>query len=976
MNIFSKITFRNLKKNRTRTLVTIIGIALSAAMFSAVTFTVSSLQQFLINYEIYTSGSWHVESRIESSEEVAELKKNEKISDVQTLRLLGFAKLEESQNEYKPYLCVEEMSAGFTDMMPVHLTEGRLPENASEIILPNHLKTNGGIEYSLNETITLSLGDRIFSDGYQLDNTTMYLGEEYSEEYGEDTESLQNFYTAEYTVVGFCERPDFEAYSAPGYTALTVAGQGTGTEVFENASKEIYEVFFTFHRGKDATEKFLNEQDSLHGWTIHYELLRLTASSGEASYNRVFYGMAAILVLIIMFGTISLIYNAFSISVSERTKQFGILTSVGATRKQLKKSVLTEAGFLSIVGIPLGILFGFLGMSITFHYIGDQLGKFLLNADEVRLVFHPSIPATVIAVIITLITILISALIPAVRASRKSAMDAIRQSNDIKVKARKLKTSPLTRLLFGFEGTLATKNFKRNRKRYRATVFSLFISVVLFISASCFGLYLEKSAGYVYDAVSYEIEVFYYPFGPYDRQDVGMEGVEAEIRSISDVEKMAYYCDSIRYIPVTVNKDALTKEYLEYIMNFECYGYESGYQIPDELVLSASMVFVEDEAFKDYLEDLHLSEAEYFNPESPKAVIWDDLSMYNMEKGKYEVKRVFNNIENADLSLRPEHFRKGYTNWGMPEVTKGGEYIYKYASNGFFYGEMQQEQTVEDYDAAYEQALQDGRMLELSMEEATAAVPIACDMVTDRRPEMAGLGDDTIMCLYFPYSQMENVFRFYIDEFEANEFTDAALGSESEDNYLYYELPLLPFEDHVSIRFTVACGHHKETAETLRTWVKQHDVGFVNDYAEEMESAKAMLLVIRVFAYGFIILISLIAVANVFNTIYTNINLRRREFAMLKSVGLTPKGFHKMMIYECLLYGIKGLLYGLPVSFGMIWLIHRAISEGIEMTIFIPWTSIGIAIGSVFVVVSVSMVYAVSKIRNKNTIDEMKNENL
>ena len=130
------------------------------------------------------------------------------------------------------------------------------------------------------------------------------------------------------------------------------------------------------------------------------------------------------------------------------------------------------------------------------------------------------------------------------------------------------------------------------------------------------------------------------------------------------------------------------------------------------------------------------------------------------------------------------------------------------------------------------------------------------------------------------------------------------------------------------------------------------------------------------FSYGFIVLISLIAAANVFNTISTNISLRRREFAMLKSVGMTQKGFNKMMNFECLLYGSHALLFGLPVSCGVTYLIYLAIMEGFETTFHLPWTAIGIAVLSVFLVVGATMMYSMSKVKKDNPIDALKNENL
>lgn len=149
----------------------------------------------------------------------------------------------------------------------------------------------------------------------------------------------------------------------------------------------------------------------------------------------------------------------------------------------------------------------------------------------------------------------------------------------------------------------------------------------------------------------------------------------------------------------------------------------------------------------------------------------------------------------------------------------------------------------------------------------------------------------------------------------------------------------------------------------------------LENIAEEVQSTRALLVVMRIFSYGFIILISLIAMANVFNTISTNISLRKREFAMLQSIGLTNRSFHKMMNYECILYGCKGLLFGLPVAIGVTWFIYQAVNDGIALDFYVPWYSVVIAVASVFVVVFATMLYATHKLRKDDVVETLKNEN-
>lgn len=934
MNVFGKITFRNLMKNKTRTLVTIIGIILSAAMFSAVAFTVSSLQGYLMDYGIYRSGSWHTAGSEVSDEELQELKTCDDIDKVVSLRLLGFVGLEEGMNSDKPYLCVQEMSEGFADMMPVHLTEGRMPENEKELILPMHLEWDGGVRYKLNETITLSLGDRML-DGQQMDNNTPF----YPTDDGENPETLENLHTVDYTVVGFYERPDFEDYSAPGYTALTA---GTGNET----GNTLYQVYFTMKDVKKTTAFMESQQILKHGWRMNNDLLRLEGNSGEDNYNRVLYSLAVILILIIAFGSISLIYNAFSISVSERTKQFGILSSVGATRKQLLNSVLTEGFFLALVGIPLGILAGAFGMGVTFHFLGKMLGSTLLGTDAVTLSLKVSVPALLIAAAASVLTIFLSALIPALRVSKKSAIEAIRQNQDIKVSGKKLRVSGITRKCFGFEGTIAAKNYKRNRKRYRATVVSLFISIVLFISASSFGIYLERSVNDVKSVNQFDLMMVCYP----DEESVPTEEIARTLRGMENMKQVSYFSD-ISYVYVGVEPESLNKRYRENLLQ-ETYGYEG--KEPKELLLTAKLVFMEDQEFRNYLEKQNVALDSYFDPEHPKAVALNEISTYNMMTEKFETYKVFDNIEKADLTVHPIRYQSGY------------QLMYSCISDDAYYFEYEPWDSVESGEEDIEDSFS------LTLDEAARSVPVACDLITEQQPKMTEVAESSVLTLYFPYSQMKNLLAFYYEEYETTDMEALPEG----ERFLYYDLPTLPLEENLVVQYSITCNDHAGTAAALSEWLRTNDEinGDIYDLAEREQESNMLLLTVKIFSYGFIILISLIAAANVFNTISTNINLRRREIAMLKSVGLTPKGFRKMMIFECLLYGSRGLLYGLPVSFIVTYLIYKAVSNGVEMDFFIPWGSVMIAVCSVFLVVAASMIYAVRKIQSKNVIEELKME--
>ena len=189
------------------------------------------------------------------------------------------------------------------------------------------------------------------------------------------------------------------------------------------------------------------------------------------------------------------------------------------------------------------------------------------------------------------------------------------------------------------------------------------------------------------------------------------------------------------------------------------------------------------------------------------------------------------------------------------------------------------------------------------------------------------------------------------------------------------------FADFEPERYSYMCFSSDEPFKTQEDMKKiLGDAGYstagIYNVAEMMQSNRNFIIILSVFSYGFIILISLITIANVFNTISTNVNLRRREFAMLKSVGMTDKSFNRMLNFECIFYGLKALLYGLPVSILFTYLIFQSVNEGVEMAFHLPWSGILISVASVFVVVFVCMMYSMSRIRRENILDALKNENL
>lgn len=904
MNIFNKVTLQFLKKNKTRTAVTIVGVLLSAAMITAVTTFVASMRNYALQYSIYESGDWHAALISVGSEDYEIIKSSEEVSAATYGELRGYARIID-ESTVKPYLRVIAGCAdSYFDMLPIHLVSGRLPENSGEIILPEHL-LNRDYKAKLGDVISLELGDRMY-DGAVLSPSDDYI--EADEENETEGEYISVREKREYTVVGIYERPSFERSYDPGYTAITVSDGLSSNEL----SLDIY---FKLNSPADVYNFA-----SGNGFTCKYntDVLLYFGISRYSNYLQILLRFAVIVIALIMFGSISLIYNAFSISVSERTKQFGLLSSIGATRKQLKHMVIFEALAVSAIGIPLGIISGIVGIGITLIAIGEKFTSVIGGSFDMPLRICVSWQSIVAAVAVALVTVLISAWIPSRRATRISAVEAIRQNIDINTKQKHRRTSRLTYKLFGLSGVLASKHYSRDRKKYRTTIISLFMSIVLFISASAFSGYLVRSVDGAFSGNKYDIS---YSLSSYDQGIDVEQKLYALLKSEAHTSDVAY-CTETFFFALAPN-EYLTEDYID--------RSAASYDAPEAQGGSNSHIngylyFVSDDEFNELLADNGLKAADYYDRSAPLGLAVDGEYTFDPTLEKYVSLETLRS-GNSEMTIYQRRDIEGYVYIGNIE-DESGEKIYRYQSEA-----------------------DKNDVLELTWQEANICYSVRTEAKITELPYFMEAGRSAELRMIYPMSMREVVV--------PSELSDYADYTENLHFYMISSDHAASYTELVKI--LSANGFNTES---------------LYDYAEQAESERNIIIIIEVFSYGFIVLISLIAAANVFNTISTNISLRRREFAMLKSVGMTHRGFNKMMNYECLLYGTKSLILGLPVSLAVTYLIYLVASGGYEMQFWLPVTAIIVAVFSVFAVVFATMLYSMNKIKHDNPIDALKSENL
>ncbi|TCO69147.1 ABC transporter permease [Marinisporobacter balticus] len=857
MNIFNKVALQGLKKSRTRTLVTIIGVVLSTALITAVATFGISLLNYMANGAAQKYGDWHVGFLNVDSSFVQEQAHNKEVADTATFENIGYAKLEGGKNPDKPYLFIAGFSEEAFRTLPINLISGRLPENSSEILVSGSVAVNGDVKLAVGYTLSLAVGSRM--------NGNEKLGQ--NDPYTSGGETLVPQDERTYTVVGICQRPSFEESFTPGYTLITKADVGDKTDSFS---------LFVTLKNPHGVHAYANSTAGNHSYVFNNNVLRFMGLSQDNLFNMLLYSVGGIVVTIIMIGSIFLIYNAFNISLNERTHQFGILSSVGATAKQLRNLVLFEGLCIGAVGIPIGVIVGIIGLWLVISVVARNFGDILYSS--VPLTVTVSTPAIVGAAVVSMVTILISAYIPAKKAASTPVMECIRQTNEVKVESKAVKTSKLAQRLYGLEGTLAQKNFKRNKKRYRSIVLSLVLSVVLFISTSSFVTDLKQASDRATVFTTYDIG-----FATQDMDDSEMLRLYEKLNTAGGVYESSY--QALMKYSCAAKASDLSDDYWEYTRSHS----------PDETVnLPMEIQFLDDSTYLKIIEGLGLP-AEKYSGQNAKMIAVAKMQDHNNQAEKVDqLKDVFTS-SSMNFTIAPE------TN-GEPNTEQG----------------------------------------------QNVAITFVETVPPDTPPIMEKSEPKPyIFRVMAPYSLKEKL--------------------ETSDT-------------HVDIKgLTFRSKNSTQSVAEMETMIQGE--GITANYnlynvRKILDENRNMIFIANVFAYTFIIMISLIAVANVFNTISTNIKLRRRELAMLRSVGMSDHDFNKMMRFECAFYGMRALLIGLPIAAISSWLIYKGmVIGGADAIDFVlPWANIRISVFSVLLVIFVTMMYAVSKIKKENIIDALRDD--
>lgn len=886
MQILNKLTIRNLKLNKRRTIVTIIGIILATALLTAVATMAVSLKESVTLRSKKVDGDFHLLLYDMTDKEKESVINNRQVESYYETHEVGYGVLDGCVNDSKPYVYIEALDSDTFEKAEINVTSGRLPEDDSEIVISSHIKTNGGVKYNLGDKITFDIGDRTYNGKKLYQNDT----------YRED-EQLEAKQTKTYKVVGICDRLPYgeEPRTAPGYSVITLANKAdtslNKSDIYlrfnKKALKDRYDLtadilgvdktlFNKLNSGKleDKEIQTLKSQlDKTHSYYINNSLIKYEAfydSSVAFVYN-----MAAVVMVIIIITSAVCISNSFAISINQKTKQYGMLASIGATPRQIRKNVFFEAAFMGVIGIVAGI-----GGGLSASYILVVLSnKMLIDTFEMSIVYAPSLLGVLLSIVLAIVTIVLSALVPAIRASRMSPIMAINHSEDIKIKSKSLKTPKLIGKVWGEGGVLAYKNMKRNKRKYRVITISIALSVSTFIALYGFMSLLTESVNrYANDKIDLRVYMSSYKSMSVDEANKKVSNIVNRINNETNITDFTF---ARGFYASLKDEPKYSSDYKE-VNKYEAgLAENNGYYI--------SIISLGNEEYGKYIKKLGISKE-------------------TAQSGGILVDNTYQYINNGN-DIKYFNIYDGY---------KAGDVLtYRIDTSN-------SSKSLDNSKSSDDTTLYDIRIVALSNE----------------RP----FGYDNAYTSY-GYLIVSDDYMNRID----TKNTDSTL-------------------------LNINCDDPDKAQDIL---VNEFNIGqnYIFNAAQERRNDEKLILTMKIFLYGFIAIVSLIGITNIFNTVTTGMELRGKEFAMLQSIGMTKKEFDKMIRLESVFYGSKALIIGVVSGTILSYVIYISAGES-QLKYTLPLLAIVMSVIVVIILLLGIMKYSIAQIRKQNIIETIRNENI
>lgn len=884
MKLLNKLTLKNLRLNKVRTIVTIVGIMLSAALITVVSGMALSGRQTMIDGQTEWSGNYDVALDIIDTAKIDKIRQNRNVENAFYKERLGYARTKNADGETCNYSVLAMSENTYGNCFKIDLIKGKFPTNSGEAVVTKSFKTQNGKDVKIGDKITLDVGVLTDKDGNVLDEEGIHnlLQKDFNKCNIIDTVKRT------YTVTGIIERPKTSELYDPSNLSMIYTASDEKAPVEAIRTKHMNKLYIAYtpqsegnyiqntadilgFKADDMSNVISDEispedqqTSGINAYEFNSILLSMKGYGSNDATNTVIFSLAVIIIIIVMLASVFVIRNSFAISITEKTSMYGMLASVGATKRQIRRNVLFEGFILGLIGIPLGILLGLGVNAILISILNSVLGDVLSGTSFVFVT--PTIPI-ICAIVLSAVTIFCSSFFIALRASRIPPLIAIRGNKDIKVKNNKpYRTSKLTKKLFGVGGEIASKSLKRSRKKYRTTVISIVVSVAMFIAVSAFMDYGMTFTDHYYGNTDYSYMV---------------SGIDAN--------------------------QAQTIEKMPEIENYLTVGLQYGYVSADVPVNECGKNFLYDEP--DGTKSFGAEFLEFEHDTFVKICRELELDYSKVKGGVLVYSQVTPNNGEGGNSSKPMKL------FGKTAPTKFTVHGNDDEGNALITGKLKVSSVFDKIPESIEYVAGDGITLGESL------------IIGEQGVISPQLGEHG--CYITLYANTS---------------------------------------DHTSLTSRIESMSGTGDSESYIS---------IYDSEEIVRQFNAVMLIVGIFVYGFIGVISLIGLTNIFNTISTNMQLRSKEFASLKSIGMTKKEFNRMIRLESLMYGIKSLLIGIPLGIAGVFAIFSAFSNGnVPMSFVFPWKAILISIAAVFIVVWLIMKYSISKVNKQNIIETIRNDNI
>jgi len=826
MKIINNLVVKSLKENKTRTITTIIGTTLAFTLMFLIAFGIGSLRKSSLNQIIASEGTYHYI-----------------ISDVKDTQ----SKLITENNDIKSYLAFNRESI------------------KDEFSTKNYILVSYKIDY--DENITLYKGSypkagEVIVSTFAYDSWSINIGD----------------YINDYKVVGIYSECKFNNYKSEKNSYYG----GKWNYIITNYTKSEYSSYsityknvFGSHRKVNTLARQLGFKKEIgNGGKVRYEnvnyndqLLELYGEYAESGAGAMFKLILIITLSVISLVTFFILTNSFSISVKERIKQFGILSSVGTTRKQIVSMVLLEGLYIGIISIIIALIFSML-LLMQVLGITNYLLQHIISSKFLISIY---LPYLLIALGYGMLTLFLAVLSPARKISRVSPIECIQENTTFNSKKRRFKSNSKFAKLFKIEGILASKNTKRNASKYRVIIITISISILLYLfSSAIINLYKENM----------EISL------KKEKYDFSVTGVKEEqiplFKSVKGIDNMEIVKGSFIYFE---KPDSSFYNILD----------------TDESEKQTMLIFeVTNEKFNYYINKYDLDEN--------YPIIVNTVYKYDNSGNVKSVEPLFK--EDASFPLNFCNFNTEYNRInGTSKETKLDCY-----------------QNYDNVNLINKDAIQIG-------EYYGNAFLIVPDEMFDK----ILVGCTNEICL----KNKENpTVSIYIN---------------ADDNI--YDID--------------------ENLQTIIDNMHSDNINY-NNPAVYYLNAKMMIVAFKFIVYVILTLIILICITFMINTIASSLMLRKNEFAVLKSIGMTNKSVKKMVFLESIGVGFKALVLGSLLSYASIYLFFAAINSNTNDPIKYDYPIKETIYMAIVIVIfnAIIYLYMMNRINKDNIIDDIRNTNI